>query len=121
MLPDLNGMVAGTEERLGPPAPAGSGKGLKLEGPALDVPLENLTWRVLVPEGWRLAGHEGDLDLKEETLAGSFRLEDYKSFVRRKKQSDAKEAVALLDQDVPEDITDAEIYNSRTKTNPYAA
>jgi hypothetical protein len=30
---------------------AGSGKGLKLEGPALDVPLENLTWRVLVPEG----------------------------------------------------------------------
>ncbi len=77
---------------------AGSGKGLKLEGPALDVPLENLTWRVLVPEGWQLAGHEGDLDLKEETMAGSFRLEDYKSFVRQKKQSDAKEAVALLDQ-----------------------
>jgi hypothetical protein len=77
---------------------AGSGKGLKLEGPALDVPLENLTWRVLVPEGWQLAGHEGDLDLKEETSAGSFRLEDYKSFVRRKKQSDAKDAVALLDQ-----------------------
>ena len=77
---------------------AGSGKGLKLEGPALDVPLENLTWRVLVPEGWQLAGHEGDLDLKEETSAGSFRLEDYQSFVLRKKQADAKDAVALLDQ-----------------------
>jgi hypothetical protein len=77
---------------------AGCGKGLKLEGPALDVPLENLTWRVLVPEGWQLAGHEGDLDLKEETAAGSFRLEDYQSFVLRKKQSDARDAVALLDQ-----------------------
>ncbi|BCU76186.1 hypothetical protein [Luteolibacter sp. LG18] len=77
---------------------AGSGKGLKLEGPALDVPLENLTWRVLVPDGWRLAGHDGDFDLKDEASAGIFRLEDYQSFVRRKRASDAQDAVALLDQ-----------------------
>ncbi|MGC4015572.1 MAG: hypothetical protein QM755_13790 [Luteolibacter sp.] len=87
---------------------AGSGKDLKLQGPALevpvenstwrDVPLENLTWRVLVPDGWKLAGHDGDFDLKGEESVGIFRLEDYQSFVRRKRASDAKNAVALLDQ-----------------------
>jgi hypothetical protein len=63
----------------------------------LDVPMENLTWRVLVPEGWRLADHGGDFDLK----AGKQRLvplEDYQSFVTSKRRSDAQSAVAQLDQ-----------------------
>jgi hypothetical protein len=72
--------------------------GKRLEGPVLDVPMENLTWRVLVPEGWRLAGHGGDFDLKAQSLMGAFRLEDYQSFVRGKRTSDARSAVALLDQ-----------------------
>jgi hypothetical protein len=72
--------------------------GRKLEGPVLDVPMENLTWRVLVPEGWRLASHAGDFDLKQQQAMGSFRLEDYQSFVRGKRATDAKSAVALLDQ-----------------------
>jgi hypothetical protein len=70
----------------------------QLEGPVLDVPMENLTWRVLVPEGWRLAGHAGDFDLKQQQAMGTFRLEDYQSFVRGKRATDAKSAVALLDQ-----------------------
>jgi hypothetical protein len=74
------------------------GKEMKLEGPSLDVPLENLTWDVLVPDGWRLAGHEGDFDLKGAVSSGSFRLEEYQSFVNRKRETDAREAVALLDQ-----------------------
>lgn len=73
-------------------------QGKWLAGPILDVPMENLTWRVLVPEGWRLAAHGGDFDLKEQAAMGSFRLEDYQSFVRGKRASDAKSAVALLDQ-----------------------
>jgi len=72
--------------------------GKRLEGPVLDVPLENLTWRVLVPEGWHLTRHGGDFDLKEQSAMGAFRLEDYQSFVRGKRASDAKSAVALLDQ-----------------------
>ena len=72
--------------------------GKRLDGPVLDVPMENLTWRVLVPEGWRLADHAGDFDLKQQQDMGSFRLEDYQSFVISKRQSDAKSAVALLDQ-----------------------
>ncbi len=69
-----------------------------LEGPLLDVPMENLTWRVLVPEGWKLASHGGDFDLKLQQAMGSFRLEDYQSFVKGKRANDAKSAVALLDQ-----------------------
>ncbi len=77
---------------------AGTGKGKRLEGPVLNVPMENLTWRVLVPEGWRMTDHGGDFDLKEQAAMGVFRLEDYQSFVLSKKQNDSKSAVALLDQ-----------------------
>ncbi|MES2924330.1 MAG: hypothetical protein V4819_22455 [Verrucomicrobiota bacterium] len=77
---------------------AGTAKGKRLEGPVLDVPMENLTWRVLVPEGWQMTKHGGDFDLKEQAAMGSFKLEDYQSFVREKKDNDSKSAVALLDQ-----------------------
>jgi hypothetical protein len=77
---------------------AGTAKGRRLEGPILDVPMENLTWRVLVPEGWRMADHGGDFDLRQQAAMGKFGLEDYQSFVQSKKQSDSKSAVALLDQ-----------------------
>jgi hypothetical protein len=60
--------------------------------------MENLTWRVLIPEGWRLSGHEGDFDLKESRLAGSFRLENYQEFVSNRKESSSKDAVVLLEQ-----------------------
>ena len=77
---------------------AGTSKGERLEGPVLNVPMENLTWRVLVPEGWQMTSHGGDFDLKEQAAMGSFKLEDYQSFVQGKKNSDSKKAVALLDQ-----------------------
>ena len=77
---------------------AGTSKGRHLEGPILNVPMENLTWRVLVPEGWEMAGHGGDFDLKQQESMGTFRLEDYQSFVRSKKESASQSAVALLDQ-----------------------
>ena len=60
--------------------------------------MENLTWRVLVPEGWQIVDHGGDFDLKQQAAMGKFGLEDYQSFVASKKQSDSKSAVALLDQ-----------------------
>ena len=77
---------------------AGTTKGKRLEGPVLNVPMENLTWRVLVPEGWQIVDHGGDFDLKQQAAMGKFGLEDYQSFVASKKQSDSKSAVALLDQ-----------------------
>ncbi len=77
---------------------AGTSKGKRLEGPVLNVPMENLTWRVLVPEGWRMTDHGGDFDLKDEAAMGAFSLEDYQTFVRSKKEADSQSAVALLDQ-----------------------
>ncbi len=70
----------------------------QLLGPVLNVPMENLTWRVLVPEGFEMTSHEGDFDLSGESDYGSFKLEDYKSFAMSKKASDSQSAVALLDQ-----------------------
>lgn len=75
-----------------------TGGGRRLEGPMPDVPMENLRWRVLVPEGWRVTGHGGDFDLLHRGSLGSFKLEDYQNFVRSKRESDARSAVALLDQ-----------------------
>jgi hypothetical protein len=77
---------------------AGTNNGRRLEGPTLNVPMENLTWRVLVPDGWKMTDHGGDFDLKEQGSMGLFSLENYQSFVRSKKESDSKSAVALLDQ-----------------------
>ncbi|MBC8127859.1 MAG: hypothetical protein H8M99_12030 [Gloeobacteraceae cyanobacterium ES-bin-144] len=77
---------------------AGTTTGKRLEGPILNVPMENLTWRVLVPEGWKMTDHGGDFDLKQQSAMGSFGVEDYQSFVQSKKESDSKSAVALLDQ-----------------------
>jgi hypothetical protein len=74
-------------------------EGVWLEGPLPDAPMENLSWRVLVPEGWQMARrHGGDFDLTGEQRLGEFRIDDYQSFVTRKRESDARSAVALLDR-----------------------
>jgi hypothetical protein len=48
-------------------APTAGGKpaGHKLDGPRFDVPLENITWRILLPAGFKLEKHAGDLRLVE--------------------------------------------------------
>lgn len=73
-----------------------AGQGTVLEGPMLDVPLENLRWRVILPEGWRLADHHGDFNLQEKAAGKAF--QDYSSFVSSKRAAGKQEAVALLDQ-----------------------
>jgi len=73
-------------------------KGYALEGPVLNAPMENLTWRVLIPEAWQLTGHDGDFDLRDESNYGSFGVSEYESSAATKKQSDSQNAVALLDQ-----------------------
>jgi hypothetical protein len=71
-------------------------KSTVLVGPKLDVPLENLTWRVLLPEGWKLAKHHGDFELEEQSR--KVVQEDYRSYVSRQRAAGKQEAVALLDQ-----------------------
>lgn len=69
-----------------------------LMGPSLSIPLENVTWRVVIPPGYDLKDYEGGLRLREESAGGSFRIQDYQSLVASKRSSNAQEAVALLQQ-----------------------
>lgn len=77
---------------------AGAGKATRLEGPVLNVPMEKLTWRVLVPEGWHMVAHDGDFDLKQWSVLGAFRLKDYQEFSETKRKSDSMRASAMLAQ-----------------------
>jgi len=74
---------------------AGTGRPPRLEGPVLNVPMENLTWRVLVPEGWHMTDHGGDFDLKQQNVLGAFRLKDYQTFSETKRKSDSMRASAV--------------------------
>ena len=76
--------------------PAAQGGRIELLGPGLSVPLENVSWRVVVPAGYELAGHGGGLRLREDREAGSFGLEDYASQVVSKRAADAKQANDLI-------------------------
>ncbi|WP_035603756.1 hypothetical protein [Haloferula sp. BvORR071] len=69
---------------------------LTLIGPRLDVPLEDLSWRVILPKGWHLKDSEGDFDLKDQKAAPG--IEDYGKFIARKRAAGKKDAVALLEQ-----------------------
>lgn len=73
-----------------------AGGATTLDGPMLDIPLENLSWRVILPKGWHLADHSGDFDLQQQKAVA--KAEDYSSFVGRKRAAGKQEAVALLDQ-----------------------
>lgn len=75
-----------------------AGKNPRLEGPVLDVPMENLSWRILVPEGWELASHQGDFDLAGRQVDAGFGLAEYRSLAAGKRRDDTLGAVALLDQ-----------------------
>jgi hypothetical protein len=77
---------------------AGADQAIRLEGPVLNVPMENLTWRVLVPEGWHMTAHHGDFDLKQQDWLGVFRLEEYKTSSLTKRKSDSMRASAMLAQ-----------------------
>jgi hypothetical protein len=62
------------------------------------VPLENVTWRVIVPPGYDLANYAGGLRLREERAAGWSGVEQYQSLTLSKKSADARKAVALLEE-----------------------
>ncbi len=78
-------------------APGGPGA-VRLTGPSLNIPLENVSWRVVVPPGRELRGHAGDLELREDRGAGFFGIRDYKVMVDARREADARKAVVMLEQ-----------------------
>lgn len=71
---------------------------ISLVAPGLSVPLENVTWRVVIPPGYELEDYQGGLRLRDERAAGFFDVEQYKSLVVSKRSAEAKKAVAMLEE-----------------------
>jgi len=76
------------------PAPSAIG----LTGPRLSVPLEKVTWRVVLPPGYDLKSYRGGLELAEERSGGLFGLEQYQSLVASRRSAEAQQAAALLQE-----------------------
>lgn len=71
---------------------------IDLYGPILSVPMENVSWRVIMPAGFELAGYNGDMRLRQEESAGSFDIAEYQSLVVSTRASESKDATALLEK-----------------------
>jgi hypothetical protein len=71
---------------------------IELLGPSLSVPLENVSWRVVVPPGYQLADYDGNLQLREERHAGVFDIDSYVSMSMKSRQVESQKAVAMLEE-----------------------
>jgi hypothetical protein len=67
-----------------------------LRAPGLNVPLEDVSWRVVIPPGYALEDYEGGLRLREDNYAGSFGLNDYQSLVVSKRAAQVKQATDFI-------------------------
>ncbi len=67
-----------------------------LAGPSLSVPLENVTWRVVIPPGYKLDDYRGALRLQDQRTGDAFGVDQYVSLVSSKRSAEAKEAMSQL-------------------------
>lgn len=88
----------GAAVRLVYSAQAGSKGDVGLVGPSLSVPLENVTWRVVLPPGYALDDYRGALRLREERSEGAFDIADYRLLVKSRQSAEVKQAEALMKQ-----------------------
>jgi hypothetical protein len=73
-------------------------KKLQLGSPKLNVPLENIEWRVVVPADYELVDSDGDLDLRDEQWGEQYDRSQYLTATRAQRQSQAKQAEDLLEK-----------------------
>ncbi len=74
---------------------------LRLTGPLLNVPLENIRWNVIAPRGFELLSNDGNLELVTvDRLASDaeYDRESYLSQVSGKRQVQKQQATKLLEQ-----------------------
>ncbi len=74
------------------------GSSLQLTGPLLDLPLQDITWEVVLPNGYVLKDHDGDLNLQEEARPVRFDVDQYLAVHREIRQQQAQNANALLEK-----------------------
>ncbi len=74
------------------------GKGqVNLSAPGFNVPLQNLTWRVRLPEGWDFTGHKGPVTLRGVMVEGRKERVDYLSglsLIRSEKMEKTKQLMS---------------------------
>jgi len=77
----------------------GGGFNHQLLGPSFDLPLENITWQVFVPENWRVKDWESSLQLRSEVTAAPptiLSLDTYLRTEAARKQEKSKDAETML-------------------------
>lgn len=79
-------------------APAARGNDVGLAGPSLSVPLENVTWRVVLPPGHVLDDYRGALRLRDERSGAGFGIQDYAAVVSSRRSAETQQSVSLLRQ-----------------------
>ena len=75
-----------------------AGKQISLQSPEISVPLENIEWRVVVPEGYELDDIAGDLELKEEKGSKFFGKDSYLSSIKSRSVLEKKKAQEAFDK-----------------------
>lgn len=75
-----------------------AGERLSLQSPEISVPLENIEWRVIVPEGYQLDDIGGDLELREEVGSKFFKKESYLQTIKDRSLSEKTKAQAKYDE-----------------------
>lgn len=71
---------------------------IKLVSPELNVPLENVSWNVIAPEGFELTDSDGNLELIGESNESRYDKQSYLSKVSGKRKVQAEQAAQLLQQ-----------------------
>jgi hypothetical protein len=71
---------------------------ISLVGPSLSVPLENVSWRVVLPPGYGLDDYKGSLRLRDDQNAGWFGVDEYQALVSSTHTIEAKKATALFEE-----------------------
>jgi len=80
------------------PRGGGGPGGIYLAGPKLNVPLQNIEWSVVLPDGFELERYRGDLELLRDRGYSGFGLKDYIAVTRLRREEQAEGAVALLEK-----------------------
>ncbi len=67
-----------------------------LAGPRLNIPLQNITWRVYLPNGYRLADASGDFEISEDRDSVTFDFESYLTQHQQRRSRLAESANVLM-------------------------
>ncbi len=71
---------------------------LNLASPQLNVPLENIQWKVLAPQGYDLTSNDGSLELVGKQNLSNYDRKSYLGSLVGNRQNDAQQAARVLAQ-----------------------